>query len=249
MLASGCRDFYVGGGGGSSSTYRDAVLADGPSAYWRLDEKTGDIAHDAIHDAHPGTYVMAVQKGVPGALKNDPDTAVGFDTPDSRIDFGNVFSFENGASYSIETWIDAEEIPSPSVYQAVLEKSIYTPVPEGWNFLVVNDGAGGLAVAFETVHNGGYGPGRLTAPIQKGQFEYVVVTFEAGTMRLYVDGKQANQQSTNIRPSATSVDFVAGSEITGGQHNFVGSLDELAIYPNALSAEQIATHYAASGAK
>jgi Concanavalin A-like lectin/glucanases superfamily len=249
MLANGCRNFYVDNGGGSSSAYRDAVLSDGPSAYWRLDEKSGDIAHDTIHDAHPGTYLMAVEKGVPGALKDDPDTAVRFDTLGGRIDFGNIFSFENGASFSIEVWIEGEQVPVAGAYQAVLEKSIFTPVPEGWQLEVGNDGEGALVVGFETIHDGNYGPGLVSAPIQEGRFAYVVVTFDAGTIRLYVDGMPAKTESTSVRPAATSVDFVAGSEITGGQHNFVGSLDEIAIYPKALSAGQIAAHYAASGAK
>src|SRR5262249_54433642 len=72
------------GAAGCKSTYRDAVLSDGPIAYWRLGEKKGLVAHNEIGNVDDGVYVD-VGLGVPGALSCDPDTAAQFNGTDAYL--------------------------------------------------------------------------------------------------------------------------------------------------------------------
>src|SRR5256885_15824469 len=62
---------------GSTSKYRDAVLADSPVAYWRLGDSTPVVAKDEL-GAHSGTVVGANVTVVSGALAGEPDTAFHF---------------------------------------------------------------------------------------------------------------------------------------------------------------------------
>ncbi|HEX7700179.1 MAG TPA: hypothetical protein VF403_05645 [Kofleriaceae bacterium] len=61
----------------SLSSYEQAVIADHPIAYWRLDD-TGTIAHDEL-GMHDGNFSSGVTTGVAGALVDDPDRATSFD--------------------------------------------------------------------------------------------------------------------------------------------------------------------------
>jgi len=71
----------------------DAVLADTPIAYWRLDESAGMIARDSSGHGNDGTYIGGVHPGTAGAIANDPDTAATFDGATGYMDGGNRFAF------------------------------------------------------------------------------------------------------------------------------------------------------------
>jgi hypothetical protein len=46
-------------GAAQAADYQDAVLADGPLSYWRLDETSGTVAQDATANDRDGTYTNA----------------------------------------------------------------------------------------------------------------------------------------------------------------------------------------------
>ena len=50
--------------------YREVVLADRPVGYWRLDEKSGNIAHDSSGNHHDGTIGARVVLGKPGLISD-----------------------------------------------------------------------------------------------------------------------------------------------------------------------------------
>lgn len=61
----------------ASDTYSSVVLAKGPVGYWRLGEGAGPTASDFSGNGNDGTYSGNPNFGQPGAINNDPDTAVG----------------------------------------------------------------------------------------------------------------------------------------------------------------------------
>lgn len=72
--------------------YVDAVMADGPSAYWRLNEAPGaTTAADSSGNGITGTY-NAVELGIDSGLETDPDTAVNFPDRDSAPSGSDAFS-------------------------------------------------------------------------------------------------------------------------------------------------------------
>jgi hypothetical protein len=68
----------------ASDQYSSVVLAKGPVGYWRLGEASGPTVADASGNGYDGTYLGNPTLGQAGAIANDPDTAVGFNGPDSQ---------------------------------------------------------------------------------------------------------------------------------------------------------------------
>lgn len=63
-----------------SPIYRDVVLADFPVGYWRLGESSDElVVADEVSPGHQGVYSRtSVERGVPGAIADDFDTAAHF---------------------------------------------------------------------------------------------------------------------------------------------------------------------------
>lgn len=91
------------------ASYRSEVMADRPLAYYRLDERSGSIAHDSSGHGFHGTIGSHVGKGKPGLIPDAPTSMefYGADkstaTEDIRIK-GNVL-FERTKSLTIEAWV------------------------------------------------------------------------------------------------------------------------------------------------
>jgi hypothetical protein len=89
----------------------------------------------------------------------------------------------------------------------------------------------------------------IATKIPVGSWSHVVGTYEAGVgLNLYINGVLASHASVtgSIQPSVGEQLTIGYSSPIPGTANryFVGSLDEVKIYPNALSAAQIFQNYA-----
>ena len=88
-------------------SYRQVVLVDNPSAYWRLDETSGSVGVDSA-GSYSVTYSAAVL-GQGGALWNDLDTAVKFN--------GSAYAQRangaglNPATFTVEAWVKVTANP------------------------------------------------------------------------------------------------------------------------------------------
>ncbi len=96
----------------ASDQYSSVVLAKGPVGYWRLGEASGPTAADASGNGYDGTYLGNPTFGQSGAIVNDPDTAIGFNGPDS-LDYvempdpdSQAFSQPtSGLGLTVEVWM------------------------------------------------------------------------------------------------------------------------------------------------
>lgn len=104
VLAScGRYDFDVVADTIAPVSYRDAVLADAPIAYWRLDDPSS-VATDTTGQID-GTYATGCELGVPGALADDPDTAVEFNGTTCEVMLPAALQFAMNSAMSIELWV------------------------------------------------------------------------------------------------------------------------------------------------
>lgn len=85
-----------------------------------------------------------------------------------------------------------------------------------------------------------------TTTIVAGTWYYIVVTWDGTIANLYVDGSTAEDTDSPVAVTYGTDNLIIGKETAATQFNFVGLIDELAIYNTALTTTQIADHYANS---
>lgn len=229
------------GGAAPAAALAAAILQDQPLAYWRFDELSGAVAHDATGHGHDCTYVGPVRLGAPGAVAGD--TAVRLPgVSGAYVDCGNgPFAFADHAPFTLEAWT------SPEVFDSVFRKIFSKEDPgtgtrRGYDLVVT----GGGTVLFERWELGAPLCTR-NAPVAAVRFSHVVAVFDGAAMRVYVDA----QASTAAACSDAGLGVVTHPLFVGAQSDanygfFQGSIDEVAIYDHALGADRVSAHFAAA---
>ena len=88
-----------------SPAYPDGVLAKGPVGYWRLGEATGPTVVDETGNGHDGRIFGSPTLGTPGAINDDPDTAIQFNGFDTR-DYVEIPDSETDAPYAFTVLVE-----------------------------------------------------------------------------------------------------------------------------------------------
>jgi hypothetical protein len=207
--------------------YASAVLAAGPLAYWRGHEMEGRRAFDAGPRGHHGVY----EGGVALYLEGPPSRAF------SGTGFNRAPHFAGGrmaaaladlgAAYTVEMWLwnglpaDARDIA-------------------GWLYSRDGEalGIGGGRLFF----TGGGVTLRGGAEIPLKTWAHVALARNGRGVRVYLDGVPAFSGDADAVPGGSARVFLGGHP--GGAGSFAGKLDEIAIYPRALGAADIAARYA-----
>ncbi|MCX6874934.1 MAG: LamG domain-containing protein [Verrucomicrobia bacterium] len=86
------------------------------------------------------------------------------------------------------------------------------------------------------------------APVPLNTWSHVVWTYDQSVMRLFVNGAEVASKVIGAHPIATTSANLRISRDDNGNTPFSGSIDELAIFNRALSANEIAALYAAGSA-
>jgi Concanavalin A-like lectin/glucanases superfamily len=221
-----------------TSVYRAAVLQDTPVAYWRLDEKTGSVAHDETGHGYSGAYSASCVLGATGALAGDPDTALQLDGTGCVVDVGDLFDFAGQAPFSLEMW--ARPAVIDSVYRHIVSKMQYTAggSPLTGTYVFVEQGS--TTLGFERWSDGGAVLAVETTDVQPaGSWSYIVVTYDGTNGTIYVNGQVALVGQSIGGVLANGVDFLWGQA-------FDGVLDEPAVYDHALTATRVQAHWMAA---
>ena len=222
---------------GDSEGYAQAVLSDAPVGFWRL---SGN-ANDSASSPHNGTAQSGVTFGQTGPL-SDGSTAAAFDGgSNAYIDMGNVAALAFTGAFSAEAWVKF----SASTLGAICSKSRGSD-GMGWALVATATGAirfwaytSAPAMIFDFSTNETWGD---------GNWHHVVATWSGTTsalgVKIYVDGVVVRQVTANAgTPDNTNTfPFRIGALSDGTQWS--GTIGATAAYSYALSAQQIANHYA-----
>jgi hypothetical protein len=214
-------------------TYRGRVLADGAVGYWRLGEPSGTVAVDLAPVPHNGVYAGGVTLAQVGAI-DDGDTAALFNGTTGKATIAAFDPLSGLAAASFEGWVNHNSVAWPAL-----------EIVENWGttgqYLAINTGGN----AFCSFKISGVQRTATGAPVSTSGWHHVVATWASGGMiRLYADGVPVGTPqgpfSGTLDSSPTGYIGVFG----GTSAFFDGLLDEVAVYPVELTAQQVAEHYA-----
>ena len=234
--------------------YRSAVLADSPALYVRLGEGPGALlAIDQVGVDSP-PYRGAVERGVPGALTGDNDTAIKLNYVDGSCGhLAFVLDAQSALFHafprSFEFWVRSNTFPDSSTYNAW--NIFLTGTYELHGLRIALRPSGALRFGTSANYPGGSAAGtRLeVSPPGSGSmgfiddaWHHVVITVDADrVVRAYVDGVLVGSVS-DYKEVAPPAGDVGGIGCLKGQWGDV-FVDEFAVYDTALTPEAALLHY------
>jgi hypothetical protein len=257
-----------------TAPFPQAVLADSPISYWRLNEPD-----DEAYDGNDGALCNDYQSGNNGLYTNvylsnftlgtgySPDT----DPAENSAEFGiyagsacdansigtNIdFSGSSNAEFTVAVWANGNSTVQPA-NAGLVAKGYFN----GEEFIIDEGSTTGGALRFggraAASPNTFYGANSTIKLGNDSNWHFVVgVCDEVNTnMSIYVDGQLAASVlvplNTGLIKSSAAVPLIigarSGSATALGSSQFKGLLNDAAIYNYAMSSNQILAQYQAAG--
>jgi hypothetical protein len=238
--------------------YRDEVLADSPVAYWELEETTSGSVIDSSgngYDGTPGSSTAAPTVDVDGIVGR----AYQFDGSNDRFEGTTLGSFGPNlvGSFTVEFWVKTTETSSQSIMgffntgnNLALQVRINTNGTEGTAADSIY-----LFVRSDDSSTGRIMRGTFPAAVSDDEWHHVVIAVDdaqpSGTVRAYLDGANETftKETDNLGTGTANLGFALGVGARNVRGTFgtffAGRLDEVAIYPTALSAARVDAHWKA----
>lgn len=219
------------------ANYRNAVLADKPQFYYRLDEASGTVAHD-IAGSHTGTYTNATlnQSGA----TTDGDKAISGNGLTMKYTAGTGLPI-GASARSVEFWFKTTATPSSPYGSTFLS---YGSGNTNQMFAAkLYQGTNGQSYMKLTNWTASYlYPVPTGANPLDGTWHYVVATFDGTNSSVYYDGHSLGQQTTSFNTVLNTNGLYLGLQTPNAGSPYNGSLDEVAIYNYVLTPAQVQTH-------
>ncbi len=225
------------------NAYGTAVLADGPQLYWPLNEAAGTptvLDHAGGFHGVPGSAVTRAVAD--GAIAGDAAVSV-----NNNIN-GRIYAQGSDLAptdYTAEVWFKTSATSGRLLGFGDLQvgdsghrdRQIYLTNSGRVHFGVRSDGT--KVISSPAAYN-------------NNAWHQAVATLSGATMRLYVDGALVALRHDITNPEVYVGHWRLGGDNqadwpSAGNANFTGSMDELSIYPYALTQQQVNAHYVASG--
>jgi Concanavalin A-like lectin/glucanases superfamily len=225
-------------------SFATEVLADGPIGYWRLGEATGtSSAADASGNGNGGTYSGGITLGQPGF--HGGDTAALFDGSTGRIVVpnSNVLNPPNITMEAKVRWDGPNDLQ-----QRILEKSSFAELaqyglsilPDGHVQVEIRTSAAPTSINVKSI-----------GIAAQGAETHIVASYDGATIRIFLNGVLDPSETSApgsispkppdpTNPTASGVGI--GNQIDRDRP-FKGLIDEVALYPTALSTARILAHY------
>ena len=220
-----------------TSAYAAEVLADGPLAWWRVDEPQGaTTAHDTAGTNHLSAVGTPTFQAA-GLVAREAGTAVTFD---AEADGLQRAAFVTGGPLTVEFVYRRTSGTTVRILQGHA-----TTNPQGFGFESTVD-----PLVFFVGTAGGMTTVTSTVSVNDGNPHHVAGVWQAdNSLKIYVDGVDATGAPAAVAPTtfAAGGTFMVNSGQLGGE-SYVGSVstwDEIAVYGHALTAARVAAHAAA----
>jgi glucose/arabinose dehydrogenase len=211
-----------------TASYSATVLADSPVLYWRLGEASGTFA-DSSGSGNSGTAEgTGLSRHVADLVPSDTDGALTFTDAVSDVTRSSVTGLSS-SMVTVELWFKANAFAN----NIDLESHAYSG--SAWGYSLVVNSKGSLSWGIFT-----QGHDKLiTYGLSTGTLYHIVGTYDGTAVRLYVNGSLVRSRT------AATVSLATGTSVWSGQVDTTAgvTVDELAVYPAALSGTRILAHY------
>jgi hypothetical protein len=229
--------------------YSDQILADAPYVYYALEEASGTSMTDTSGNARTGTYVTPISYRQAGALTRVPGYSIALGGGGARLISGGT-SVNNPTTFSLELWFKTTTTLGGKLI-GFESTQASTSSKFDRHIFMRNDGR---------LTYGGWTGGSLkmlttAASYNNGVWHHLVVTVRPVAASsnqqtsIYVDGVSVASGQTTQVSSYTGWWRVGYGALASGSNypssaNFVGNIDNVAVYTTELTASRIANHYA-----
>ncbi|MCD6304486.1 MAG: hypothetical protein J7M21_05945 [Planctomycetes bacterium] len=228
-----------------SSNYAERVAALGPVGYWRLGEKSGHVAADAV-GRHDGRYKRGVELDEPGAICGDLDGAARFDGVDSHVDLGD-FDVPGGELTMI-AWFKVTRMDHPNA--RILCKADDSDKDEQYWTLRTIYKDGGPRLRYNLKAGGSTSTLTASGFMEVGRWTMAAATFDGWLMLLYQDGelKGWRWKLDDLNHGHAPV-WIGGNPTDPESKPFCGLIDEVAVFGKSLEPGEIRSLFLARMAK
>lgn len=226
----------------SNHIYKDAVLADQPAVYLRLEEVAGSVAGDEVGN-QSGIYVGGVTLNQPSLiLPGDANPSISLDGSTGYVNVSSNPVLDMERELTLEAWVNMDTVTGGR--EIVRRENHFgmkvingSPQVYYWSIYVT-----------ETESTVGVHIVNLPVSLLPSTTYHLAFTIDETMMAFYVNGEQVWEQGATQNPFAPSTSALQIGRWEGGTDYFDGFIDEVAVYPFALSKERLAYHYAARNA-
>lgn len=254
--------------------YHIRVLEKGPLGYWRFEEKSGNVVHDSSRGRRDGTYKGSVTLGQLGAIRSETDGAIELNGSDAFVEIADSTVFSqptSGKGLTVEAWMQPRALTfegqTAQRYVHWLGKG--EPGAFEWGFRFYSKDSPTRPNRISAyIWNASGPPGTSNEgagayfedELTQGEWIHIVACYDPGDasdpgagVSIYKNGvlrasplksRGARYASYDIRPAHGGAPLRLGTRDRGSFLN--GGLDEVAIYPRVLSAEEVADNFAAA---
>ena len=222
----------------SAVPYVAAVLGSNPAAYYRLNESVGSTAFDASPNQANGAYASGISAGLSGLL-DALDPSANFTAGTVSIGRnGNLFP---SAAISLEAVVQPTSASLSAQEVKILSGGTPWVAPYDSYKLALDGGYPVMAIS--TAGGADYSV-KANAQLTAGGTYHLVGTYNGSSLAIYANGQLllSSAASGAINPGSGS-GTALGGDVTGNWL-YRGILDDVAIYPTALSASLVAQHAA-----
>ncbi len=241
LLVSGCEQNELGLStslleGTGLDCYEESVLDSNPVVYFRFNEQSGASSVRDSGSSRNNPTVLNVDFGSPGVFDRNDNFSADFDGTAS-LNLGNHSYLQITGDQTIEMWIrpttfGGRRNPFAKAYGG---EGTMTLEPTGQiNYYYGTNGGNGGPYQ-------GIGSGASTT---LNAWTHVVLVRDLSNMRVrwYFNGVEVLDRAANYAAATAGPNNMFIGE--GYVSNFIGQIDEFALYDSALSAVDIADHYA-----
>ena len=216
-------------------SYSSEVLADSPVGYWRLEETSGTTASDSSGNARDGLHVNTPTLNVAGAY--DGSVGVDYNGSSERTTVADhaVFSADATGGLTVEAWVK-----SGNVSASIVSKGASANYE--WDLWIDGSGFGQFSVGNLTTFDA---LGQVTlGDINDSAWHHVVGVIDNLAVMCYLDGVLVDSDTLSGTPTAGSAGVFIANRADFAKP-LSGTVDDVAVFPSALSAARILAHYVA----